>query len=135
MQARTHISTVVFCALAIFVSGCCTTGGTSADSIPTVEPRGEYQFSFVDRGESVTGKAIIDGAPGQYTGTVHFDDGRPETKVSSAAASGNLMLITADIPGAVLLLRLRFDGDAFAGDWVMGRAVGTITGTRSEMDR
>ncbi len=135
MHARTQPIILAGVAMAVALSGCCSTGGSSSASITTVDPAGKYRFDFVDRGDSSTGTAIITGTPGTHTGTVHFDDGRPDTPISSAASSGNLMIITADIPGALLIFRLRFDGNAFEGDWVMGRGNGTITGSRLGADR
>ena len=135
MQARRQLATLLLIALVGTLSGCASTGGSSPATAPTMDPVGEYRFDFVDRGESATGTATISGEPGALTGTVRFDDGRPDTPISAAAASGNLMIVTADIPGAVLVMRLRFEGEAFTGDWVMGRGTGTLSGTRLEVAR
>jgi hypothetical protein len=135
MQARVQIVMLTLVAVAGGLAGCSTTGGPTSGTTPTIDPIGQYRFDFVDRGESSTGTATITGTPGSHTGTVTFDDGRPDTPISAVATSGNLMIVTADIPGALLVMRLRFDGNAFTGDWVMGRGVGTISGTRLGAER
>jgi hypothetical protein len=70
---------------------------------------------------------IVEGVPGAYTGRINAEN-RPETKITAAAASGQQVIVTADVPQGVLLIRLRVQGDSVRGDWSLRSDGGRVVG-------
>lgn len=132
MRIRSQYTAVILTILPLVLGGCGALRGGPAGAT-NIELPGVYRFVYEDDGDEFGGTATIVGTPGAYGGEVRFEDGRPDLAISSATSSGNLVVMTADVPGAVLLMRLHFEGDAFTGDWVLGSGAGRVRGTRSEV--
>jgi hypothetical protein len=95
----------------------------------TVNPTGEYDLSFTDDGETRSGTMVVQGTPGDYTGRIKADN-RPEVAITALAASGPQVIVTADIPQGVLLIRFRMTGDSVRGDWSLRNDGGRMVGVR-----
>ena len=95
----------------------------------TVDPTGQYDLSFTDDGQTRSASMVVQGRPGDYHGRIKAE-GRPETAITALAASGPQVIVTADIPQGVLLIRFRVTGDSVRGDWSLRNDGGRVVGVR-----
>lgn len=95
----------------------------------TVDPVGSFDLSFTDDGKPMTGTMVVQGRPGSFTGHINAE-ARPEVRISTVTASGQLVTVTADVPNGVLLLRFRMTGDSLHGDWSLRNDGGRLVGVR-----
>lgn len=93
----------------------------------SVDPTGQYDLRFTDDGANRPATMVVEGIPGAYTGRINAEN-RPETKITAVAASGPQIIVTADIPQGVLLIRLRMQGDSVRGDWSLRNDGGRVVG-------
>jgi hypothetical protein len=113
----------------VILLGC---GKPQTDPAPirTVDPVGNYEFTFVDDGQPITGTMVVSGTPGTFSGRIRTTT-RPEVTISTLTASGPLVTVTADIAqGAVLLIRYRVTGDSILGNWMLRNDGGRFAGRR-----
>jgi len=71
----------------------------------------------------------VTGTPGAYTGQIQTET-RPTVTISMLATSGPVMIVTADVPQGVLVVRMRFVGDSVTGNWALRISGGRISGRR-----
>ncbi|HUQ80830.1 MAG TPA: hypothetical protein VM076_06825 [Gemmatimonadaceae bacterium] len=93
----------------------------------SVDPTGQYDLRFTDDGANRPARMVVEGVPGAYTGRINAEN-RPETRITAVAASGPQVIVTADIPQGVLLIRLRMQGDSVRGDWSLRNDGGRVVG-------
>ena len=133
----------VLCALCVLLTAIACVGPSGRKSAPhptdaiqaaerakgTVDPTGQYDLSITDDGESRSATMVVLGTPGDYTGCIKADN-RPEVAITALAASGPQVIVTADVPQGVLLIRLRIVGDSVRGDWSLRNDGGRVVGVR-----
>jgi hypothetical protein len=126
--------TTLFLTLAVAggVTACAAKGAVEAPA-PTpapLDPVGVYSFSTIYQGGPMTGRIVIRGAPGSYTGMVEPAGGPPPTQIYSVTVEGQKLLILADAGGEDLMLEMTFTGDRYTGSWMLGFDSGEMTGAR-----
>lgn len=95
-----------------------------------LDPAGVYSFSTIYQGEPMTGRIVIRGVPGSYTGVVEPTAGAPPVEIYSVMVEGQQVRILADAGGEDLMMTMTFTGDQYTGSWVLGFDSGEMTGTR-----
>ncbi|MDH3290435.1 MAG: tyrosinase family oxidase copper chaperone [Gemmatimonadota bacterium] len=131
---RPTATLVLAVAVAGGVAACAAKGGVeaAAPAPAPLDPVGVYSFSTIYQGGPMTGRIVIRGAPGSYTGTVEPADGPPPTEIYSVIVEGQELQIVADAGGEDLIIAMTFAGDRFTGSWILGFDSGEMTGTRVE---
>ena len=117
--------------LSVGLLGACAGGrGSSVTPVPAdVDPLGRYDFTMTDDGKPATGSMTVIGTPGAYTGQINTET-RPTVTITMLATSGPVMIVTADVPQGVLVVRMRFAGDSITGNWALRSSGGRISGRR-----
>ncbi len=95
-----------------------------------LDPVGSYSFSTVYQGEPTTGRIVIRGAPGNYTGIVEPTSGPPPVEIYAVTVEGQQVRILADAGGEDLMITMTFTGDRYTGSWVLGFDSGELSGSR-----
>ena len=125
---------ILVLALAGGLAACAAKGGVEASApapaAAPLDPVGVYSFSTTYQGGPMTGRIVIRGAPGSYTGTVEPAGGPPPTEIYSVIVEGQELQIVADAGGDDLTIAMKFSGDRFTGSWLLGFDSGEMTGTR-----
>jgi hypothetical protein len=112
------------------LAACAGTRASSVSPVPAdVDPLGRYDFTMTDDGKPATGSMTVTGTPGAYTGQIKTDT-RPTVTITMLATSGPVMIVTADVPQGVLVVRMRFVGDSVMGNWALRSSGGRISGRR-----
>jgi hypothetical protein len=112
------------------LAACAGARGSSVSPVPAdVDPLGRYDFTMTDDGKPATGSMTVTGTPGAYTGQIKTDT-RPTVAITMLATSGPVMIVTADVPQGVLVVRMRFVGDSVSGNWALRSSGGRISGRR-----
>ncbi len=124
--------TTLFLALAVAggVTACAAKGAVEAPVPTPLDPVGVYTFSTIYQGGPMTGRIVIRGVPGNYTGMVEPAEGPPPTEIYSVTVEGQELLILADAGGEDLIVKMTFTGDRFIGSWIVGFDSGDMTGAR-----
>ncbi len=124
----------LFLALAVAAGTVACAAKASVDAPPPapapLDPVGVYSFSTLYQGEPMTGRIVIRGAPGSYTGVVEPTAGAPPVEIYSVTVEGQQVRILADAGGDDLMMTMTFTGDQYTGSWVLGFDSGEMTGTR-----
>jgi hypothetical protein len=100
----------------------------------SVDPTGEYDLRFADDGGTRAATMTVQGQPGSYPGRSRAEN-RPEATITAVAASGPQVIVTADIPQGVLLVRLRVQGDSVHGDWSLKSDGGRVVGVHRRAEK
>jgi len=112
------------------LAACASGRGSSVSPDPAdVDPLGRYDFTMTDDGKPATGSMTVTGTPGAYTGQIKTET-RPTVTITMLATSGPVMIVTADVPQGVLVVRMRFVGDSITGNWALRSSGGRISGRR-----
>ena len=112
------------------LAACAGGRGSSVSPVPAdVNPLGRYDFTMTDDGKPATGSMTVTGTPGAYTGQIKTET-RPTVTITMLATSGPVMIVTADVPQGVLVVRMRFVGDSITGNWALRSSGGRISGRR-----
>lgn len=133
---RSHLVLATLAAAAITLMAACAGSApgvgtaTLATADATVDPVGAYQFTITDDGKPVGATMTVTGRPGSYTGQIKTET-RPALPISMLAASGSLVIATADSPRGVLVVRMRFSGDSVTGNWALLTSGGSLRGVRT----
>ena len=93
----------------------------------SIDPTGQYDLQFADDGSTRKATMTVEGSAGSYTGRIRAEN-RPEAAITAVAASGQQVIVTADVPQGVLLVRLRVQGDSVRGDWSLKNDGGRVVG-------
>lgn len=116
--------------LAGSVTACAAKGAVEAPVPVPLDPVGVYSFSTIYQGEPMTGRIVIRGGPGSYSGMVEPDAGAPAVEIYSVTVEGQQLMVFADAGGDDLVITMTVTGDRFTGSWVLGFDSGEMTGSR-----
>lgn len=116
--------------IATAVAAACARGGAEPPTPAPLDPVGTYSFETTVEGQTVTGRVVIRGEPGSYTGMIEPDVGPPPMEIYSVTVDGQQLTAVADAGGEDVVLTLTFDGDNFTGTWVLGFDSGVLVGRR-----
>jgi hypothetical protein len=110
-------------------SGASRAGGGGAPAPAALDPVGRYEATVVDDGETLRAVLELRGDPGAYAGTLRVGT-RPAIEIATVTTSGPLMVVTANVGAGLLVLRVRFEGTRFRGDWALLRDGGRVEGEK-----
>lgn len=103
---------------------------TRVTATPAVNPVGEFEWSSaLPDGTPIKGTFSITGNAGAYTGAINAAE-IGIFPITSAAVTGQTVVVNATHPDGPLTLRLTFSGDAFTGSWQLGTDIGEMVGKR-----
>ena len=103
---------------------------TRVTATPAVNPVGEFEWSSaLPDGTPIKGTFSITGNAGAYTGAINAAE-IGIFPITSAAVTGQTVVVNATHPDGPLTLRLTFSGDAFTGAWHLGTDIGEMVGKR-----
>lgn len=103
---------------------------TRVTATPAVNPVGEFEWSSaLPDGTPIKGTFSVTGSAGAYTGSINAAE-IGIFPITSAAVTGQTVVINANHPDGPLTLRLTFSGDAFTGSWQIGTDAGEMVGKR-----
>lgn len=94
-----------------------------------VDPVGNYEFSTIVDGQTVTGSMHITGTPGSYTGRI-LTSMFPEIPITGVTTFQTKMIVKGNMPDGELTLNLAFTGPNFVGNWELGTMSGDFTGKK-----
>ncbi|MGD2135179.1 MAG: hypothetical protein PVF27_03420 [Gemmatimonadales bacterium] len=121
-------------AAAVLAAGCARGGGEPPAPVtpPPIDPVGAYSFETTVEGQTVTGRVVIRGEPGNYTGMIEPDMGPPPIEIYSVTVEGQQVTVVGDAGGEDVVITMTFEGDTYTGNWVLGFDSGEISGRRIE---
>lgn len=97
---------------------------------PPLTPAGNYEFSTVVEGQTITGTMQITGTPGAYSGRI-LTNMFPEIPVVGATVEGRKVIVKASMPDGELTINMNFgEGLNFTGNWELGGQTGNFTGRK-----
>ena len=94
-----------------------------------VDPVGNYEFSTVVDGQTVTGTMHVEGTPGAYKGRI-ITSVFPEIPIIGASVETNILNLRASMPDGELAIRVVMEGNNFKGNWSLGGGSGEISGKK-----
>ena len=95
-----------------------------------VDPRGTFEFSSTSAGGiPYQGTFVIRGSPNRYVGRFHTPV-MPDGDIESVAVCGRTMLLNMTVPSGAAVIRMRFRGSTFTGDWRVGGYGAPLSGRR-----
>ena len=95
-----------------------------------VDPVGTYNFSTIFQGGPLTGRIVIRGEPGRYTGMLTPASGPGPVTIYSLSVEGQTMTLFGDADGDDLIVTMTFTGDSYTGTWALGFDGGEMSGSR-----
>ena len=72
---------------------------------------------------------MIAGTPNHYVGHFHTPI-VPDGEIDSVAVRGRTVTLNISVPAGAAVIRLRFRGSSFTGDWRVGNYGAPVTGHR-----
>ena len=93
------------------------------------DPTGDWDFTTVVNGETVSGKFSITGTPGAYGGKV-TSSALPEFPITGVTVSDKTVTIKGMTDNGEVAIVVTMNGDAFTGKWALGDSGGDISGKK-----